>query len=206
MRITTTVLLQFTSPIATVRDAVSTVRESSQRICHENDDAKLCTLSSSGDDPDRRSLLDDLSRELPSTDGATSSESAQAMQDLSEDPEKGMAAYRLFRNLSTSSTFVSKYWHCKPVLLHSDDLHGTITMTMTMTTTVTMVMTMTMTMKMKTPERSWIDGFSTLDHHLRQIHGFYVTCHRTNDVLCNGTRTDTWLFLPRSKPSSSHRT
>lgn len=171
-----------------------TVGEPSQRTCHQNDDAKLCTSSSLQDDPNRRLLLVDLSWDFLPMDSVTSSEAAQAIQDLSDDPEKGKETYQLFLNLD-------KYWHHKPFLLHFNNLHVGPSSSGTLIPPNPRRLAATTT----TAKLLWITRFFMLDHHLRQICSPYISDHHTNNILSNhGTHTDTWLFSPISKPSPSN--
>mmetsp|Transcript_30794 Transcript_30794/g.67601 ORF Transcript_30794/g.67601 Transcript_30794/m.67601 type:complete len:520 (-) Transcript_30794:19-1578(-) len=82
----------------------------------------------------------------------------------------GNAAYAFLRGLSRSPTFISDYWHRRPLLLRSSDIIAT------------------------TANKDWITNAFTIDQHLRQIDGSYINGHCTAEILRNGTKTDTWEF------------
>ena len=147
-------------------------------------------------DPDRSSLLEELTT-YGSKSVETSVEEGQlsdAIKDYNpQDITRGSSAWNFLKGLSTSPTFVNKYWHSKPLLLRSNEISN---------------------IKSVHPQESmskniesteWVDGSFTLEHHLRLLDNSWIAGSRTDDILRNGTKTDTWAFLP-IKDDPSRRT
>jgi hypothetical protein len=80
--------------------------------------------------------------------------------------EKGEAAYKFLRGLASSRTFLADVWHQQPLLIRARDTAG------------------------------WVEGAFTIDPHLKMIDNSYITGHKTAEILRNGTKTDTWAFVP----------
>mmetsp|Transcript_10056 Transcript_10056/g.11483 ORF Transcript_10056/g.11483 Transcript_10056/m.11483 type:complete len:520 (+) Transcript_10056:241-1800(+) len=90
---------------------------------------------------------------------------------ISEDNNhKSEIAYRFLRGLASSSIFINKCWHQRPLLIRS--------------------------------QQTWVKGCFVMDPHLKLLDGSYITGYKTADILRNGTKTDTWQYVPlKEEPS-----
>ena len=134
------------------------------------------------DDPDRSSLLGELTTSVTNdADTSVRDELSSAIQDYNpEDLNEGTKAWQFLKSLSTSSTFVRKYWHSKPLLLRSHEISSVGKSDS----------------KECAGNTQWVDGSFTLETHLRLLDNSWIAGSRTDDILRNGTKTDTWAFLP----------
>lgn len=89
------------------------------------------------------------------------------ISDFSEETSKGSAAWDFFYSLGKSKTFIDKFWQKKPLVLRSDEIFG-----------------------------GWLKGAFTVEKDLRLVGDSFISGYRTSDILRNGTKTDTWQFVP----------
>jgi len=95
------------------------------------------------------------------------------LDEIYQDLPRGEDAYQFLRGLASSATFIQHYWHQRPLLLKQEAGH-----------------------------RDWIPGIFQLDPHLKLIDDSYITGYKTDEILRNGTKTDTWQFIPlKTEPS-----
>ena len=144
------------------------------------------------DDPDRLSLLGELTSFVNHEDTSAPEELhvSSAIRDYNpEDLNEGTKAWQFLKSLSASSTFVQKYWHAKPFLLRSHEISSIGNNDS----------------QECTRNIQWVDGSFTLGNHLRLLDNSWIAGSRTDDILRNGTKTDTWAFRP-IKDDPSRRT
>jgi hypothetical protein len=147
-------------------------------------------------DPDRPSLLDELTTHVTKSEETSFKEVelSNAIRDYNpQDINKGSLAWKFLKGLSASPTFVNKYWHSKPLLLRSHEISEIGRGNSQECTSENI------------ENNQWVDGSFTLEHHLRLLDNSWIAGSRTDDILRNGTKTDTWAFLP-IKDDPSRRT
>lgn len=123
----------------------------------------------------RAALIADLVE--ASNDIATDKINAKTEKAVQEfdpsNPENGAAAWRFLKLLSTSPTFISYFWQRNPFLIRSSEVKE-----------ITQL------------DHNWVDGSFTLQRDLRLLDGSYISGSRTDDVLRQGIKTDSWAFRP----------
>jgi hypothetical protein len=93
--------------------------------------------------------------------------------------ETGKAAWEFLRLLSSSPNFISEFWQAKPLLIRSSEVKEITKM-----------------------DTNWVDGSFTLQRDLKLLDGSYISGSRTDDVLRQGIKTDSWAFRPiKSDPT-----
>lgn len=122
--------------------------------------------------------MDENENLQPLTNTITTSQ----LKDIYQDLPQGEDAYRFLRGLASSNTFLQHYWHQRPLLLkkrrttqqpqvgdekHNDHNHN-----------------------------DWIPGIFQVDPDLKLIDDSYIVGYKTAEILRNGTKTDTWQFIP----------
>ncbi|KAG7368500.1 cupin 4 family protein [Nitzschia inconspicua] len=96
----------------------------------------------------------------------------------SQNSDRATTAWSFLRGLAESDTFLTEFWHQRPLLIRAAEM----------------------------PSASWVDGIFTLEHDLKEgVDNSYIAGHKTADVLRNGTKTDTWLLEPMRPVSSQGR-
>jgi len=100
---------------------------------------------------------------------------AKAVKDFDQTNETngGRAAWKFLKKLSSSPLFVSQFWQSKPLLIRSSEIKD-----------------------ITNQEMNWVDGSFTVARDLRLVDGSYISGSRTDDILRNGIKTDTWAFRP----------
>jgi Cupin superfamily protein len=152
----------------------------------------VATVTKQDDDVDRtKRLLGDINRyftdenladELPllvpkewkdvedAMSDFTTATSRRQFANPSQLEDRGAVAWKFFRGLAESDTFVTEFWHQRPLLIRGTE--------------------------MPTPT-PWVEGAFTLEDDLKDgVDNSYISGHKTADILRNGTKTDTWLLEP----------
>jgi len=89
--------------------------------------------------------------------------------------QKGMAAWKFLKLLATSPQFISQFWQAKPLLLRSEEI---------------------IAITKDEYNINWADGSFTIERDLKLLDGSYISGSRTDDILREGIKTDTWAFRP----------
>jgi len=89
-----------------------------------------------------------------------------------KDLPQGEDAYRFLRGLASSKTFIQHYWHRRPLLLKRTQQQA------------------------GDKNNDWIPGIFQVDPDLKLIDDSYIAGYKTAEILRNGTKTDTWQFIP----------
>ncbi len=85
----------------------------------------------------------------------------------------GESAWKFLKLLSSSPHFISEFWQAKPLLVRSWEVK-----------------------EITKQDTNWVDGSFTLHRDLKLIDDSYISGSRTDDILRQGIKTDSWAFRP----------
>ena len=95
-----------------------------------------------------------------------------------ENEQAGEAAWIFLKLLASSPLFVSQFWQSQPLLLRSKEIEEILSQ------------------NMKGNIINWVDSSFTVENDLKLLDGSYISGSRTDDVLRQGIKTDSWAFRP----------